>query len=551
VYLKWFWKPTERVEWYLNAFFGADGIGMNVKSDTVTLPSGATEKKDITNEFHFNWYNYDGFAVTGLKILPTDRIFIHWMGGYELVTSQVDGRMSDSGYRKYSSEFKSRYNALVNAPSNPDPAGYELDLDSRFHNERFTHNAQSRLDLDFQLHDKVTLSTGAGINYNFITYSEDDLIWTVMTENFQPVLKKIDYTQNDQNKNYIQSFAYLNLNLNLIPNRFKIELGCRIDHNYLMGDGFSLNTYPVPGPRINIIGTPVRNAGILEYLNLSAGFGMFSKSPFEMYFISKEFGIKDFEISAPKSLNTVAGIEMGFPLGIKFKLEGYYKYYFDRYYLNSVTGAGGKTEIRIHTDGTGHAGGFDFSLERKMARWLDGALSYSFMISRLYNPVTDNPASGTTLRGEPTGQWFYPSYHRFHSLNLILNIRPASWLTITPKFSLATGLPKKKFGDKTMFPAVMENGTVVEMYNIPSVYDDEARTDISIPFDLKIAFNFYYPKSKIRAEYYIAVEDLFSFIYTPKGGVTADPYTGEENKAPEANFNLPFPLPSFGFKISF
>ncbi|MCK4777188.1 MAG: TonB-dependent receptor plug domain-containing protein, partial [Actinomycetia bacterium] len=27
-YLKWFWKPHKRVEWYLNGFFGSDGIAM-------------------------------------------------------------------------------------------------------------------------------------------------------------------------------------------------------------------------------------------------------------------------------------------------------------------------------------------------------------------------------------------------------------------------------------------------------------------------------------------------------------------------------------------
>ena len=262
-------------------------------------------------------------------------------------------------------------------------------------------------------------------------------------------------------------------------------------------------------------------------------------------------GLKDFDIPMPKSLCTVLGLELGFPLGFKFKLEGYYKYYFDRFYINTDDSSG-KREYLVHSDGIGHAAGFDILIERKISKYIDGWICYSFIFARYLNPASDNLESKTTMQGEPTKTWYYPSYHRFHNLNIILNIRPRPWLTITPSLSFSTGIPKTDKGDIEMFAAELEDGTWAEMYARKQSYSDTLRTDFSIPFDLKIAFNCFFPKIKLRFEFYMAVEDLFVFLYSPNSNEKDfNKYTGEEQPSTAASYAMPIPIPSIGIKLNF
>ncbi|HOV15361.1 MAG TPA: hypothetical protein PK771_13830, partial [Spirochaetota bacterium] len=152
-------------------------------------------------------------------------------------------------------------------------------------------------------------------------------------------------------------------------------------------------------------------------------------------------------------------------------------------------------------------------------------------------------------------KWHYPSYHRWHNLNLVLNIRPTNWMTITPSWTFASGAPMRKYGNSQGFYSVLNdennNSQVVPLYSQTSEYDDELRTDFSVPFNLKISFNFYYPVIKLKIEPYFAVEDLFVALYSPKGGKTTDQYSGEQKDAPEGSVSMPIPMPSMGVKISF
>jgi len=334
-----------------------------------------------------------------------------------------------------------------------------------------------------------------------------------------------------------------------------VDLGCRLDHTVIFSDSFvngTMNTYPVPGPRFNIHYTPVKNLKFLDKLTLSAGIGLFTKAPLEETAVSGDFGIKDFDIPMPKVITNVLGIEAEFPQGFKIKLEGYYKYYFNRFYLNAeLAGDSEKTNYYLNCDGIGHVAGFDIMFQRKLSRYIDGWITYSFIFARYLNPETNGLENDQTIEGIPTGKWYYPSYHRFHNLNIVLNIHPLPWFTITPKLAFATGKPKKEYGDEDRFAAVLEDGTVAEMYSIEQEYSDSLRTDFSIPFDIKFAFNFFFPKSKVRFEAYLAIEDIFKIIYRPKGGVTINKYTGDENPSPDSQADIPIPFPSAGIKINF
>lgn len=551
-YLKWFWKPHDRAEWYINSFFGSDGIGVE------SLAKGKDESKEIVNTSNFKWTNYSTFVNSGIKALPHDRLFLHFLAGYEFSYSEADSLNKSKGYRDYSNEFKSLYGFMLGGAG-----GYSMNADSKYKQNTITHSLQTRFDIDVTLHERVMLSTGTGMFLDFNYFNMGGEQWRIGFEGGVPVYKKRVLSSNAENKTILHNFLYLNFNFDIIPEVLKIETGMRMDHSILIRpDGETINTYPAPGPRFNLSYTPVKDLKYLEYLTLSAGVGLFSKVPFEILTLSKDMKIKDFEISVPKTLTTVAGLELGLPLGFKFKIEGYYKYMFDRFYINpnisSSSASSYESSFKIHTDGIGHAAGFDISFEKKISRYIDGMLSYSFIYTRLYNPRSPN-GGDTTLRGEPTGSWYYPSYHRYHNLNVVLNIKPLNWLTITPKLSFATGVPDEHYGNKEMFAAMVKNedGTtaIAEMYTRESSYSDSLRKGFVIPFDLKVAFNFYIPKTKVRFESYIAAEDIFIAVYNlygpSTGAVTTDLFTGKEQPVPKSDINMNFPMISVGLKFSF
>ena len=135
-----------------------------------------------------------------------------------------------------------------------------------------------------------------------------------------------------------------------------------------------------------------------------------------------------------------------------------------------------------------------------------------------------------------------------------MDIKPTNFLTITPKWTFATGTPKSEFGPTETTNVQLPTeppGHTLTMYTRSRFYNEDIRTKFEMPFDLKIAFHFYFPKSKIRFEIYTAVEDLFVFLYEPSYSTIADKYTGEEIIIPDGFLPIPIPVPSIGIKINF
>lgn len=547
-YLKWYWKPNDRFYWEFNSFYTSDGIGITFRDPN------EDENEEIVSVFDFSWTNVNTFAFTKFKILPTDSIFIYYLLGYEFHLERRVGSFNDFGKKAYSKDFFETYFDAS------DDKYFELSsAKSSFNDMNYYHSMQTRLDIDFDLHEKVTLSTGIGMMADFEFYEDNGNIYTTAFDpvNFVLLYKSIPYSIDAKDKYTFKSFIYINTELKIIPDTLNIDIGTRLDHFYFqLSDGYHLNTIPAPGPRINITYTPIKDLKYLKTLNLSLGSGIFSKVPFEDTDITKEFGIEDFELPVPKTVFTVTGIELDFPYGLKFKFEGYYKYYFDNFYINYDETKIDKTEkYKMHSDGYGHVAGFDFLLQRKESRYIDGWISYSFVFARFMNPQTDGLETDNSINGVPTGSWFYPSYHRFHTLNIVLNIKPLPWFTIMTQFTFATGNPIREFSDAQSYLAYLDdiNGEQLQMYRRSYNYSDSKRSFYSFPLMLKFLFHYFFPKRKIKYESYIAFENVLSFISSQLGtsSVTTDKFSGKDQMGPEANTNLPFPIPSFGIAISF
>jgi hypothetical protein len=93
---------------------------------------------------------------------------------------------------------------------------------------------------------------------------------------------------------------------------------------------------------------------------------------------------------------------------------------------------------------------------------------------------------------------------------------------------------------------------LIEKYRRETVRDENSRTTPSIPLDVKFSILGYNRSGKARYEVYVAVENLLALLYTSQGNTSFNSYTGKEDTgATSASYEMPIPVPSFGFKISY
>jgi outer membrane receptor protein involved in Fe transport len=543
-YFKTFYRPAERFEWYLNGFCGNDGVGSTIDN------SGVDTSETIVTDFDFHYFNTDIFASTGIKMLPADFLFIHVLAGYEYWIMKTEAEIKEHGTRFYSDEFIDEYGFLIP----PGDESFSVETASAFDSSIVKHGIQGRGDVDLTLNENYLLQGGLGFYLDMTANIVDGEMWSVLWEEGSPVYKKITYKTDAKDSYILDSFLYVNLNAHIIPDVVSMDLGARLDHSYFIGEeDYTLTTYPVLCPRLNLTYSPDLQGNFLKKNTFSIGAGLFSKNPFAASNFAQDMGLEDFDIVIPKTLMSVIGWETELPAGFRFKIEGYYKYIFDLFYANFVPGSGaGEDEYIFHNDGTGHAAGFDLLLNRKTSRFFDGMFSYTFVYARYNYPETDGLDPDSSQRGI----WFYPYYHRFHSLNLLLNFKPANSFTITTKMSFATGTPKWDYGKKQMFPASIENEdgstTLAEMYSRERYYSDSLRTNFSLPLDIKVSWHNYYKNSKVQWECYLAVENVLSPLWAevlPSDNIDHSKWSGEEQAAPSSTFNIP--VPSIGFRLTY
>jgi hypothetical protein len=238
-------------------------------------------------------------------------------------------------------------------------------------------------------------------------------------------------------------------------------------------------------------------------------------------------------------------------------LEGYCKYYYDRLYVVLDYSDPTATSLTAKNDGEGFAYGFDLLFQKRSGRYWDGWLSYSFVVARFKNPTESSYAGETTTSGDPLGYWYYPSYHRFHNLNLVLNWKPKHTFTCTLIGQLATGALAPALGAPTSYATVYTDPStgkteVIERYTRTSSYDENNRNQLSCPISIKFTWSGYFPNSKIRWEQYFGVENILASVYSPKTNGSIDPFTGQElSGSDNADFSIGFPIPSVGFKLSY
>jgi hypothetical protein len=541
-YAKTFWRPSDSVELNLNTFVGTDGVGADVESETTD--------GSLTTTSEFSWSALNLIASAQLKLSLDDYDLLQLIASYNRLDSEVSLKSTVNGTREYDEDFI--------AAASPGADGFTFhDFDIMdMSEETLAQTYQGGLNWDHQFGKGQVASFGAeGV---LQSYSEkmDGKFWTDSLTSGVPQFVEQRISIDSESNKQLDSGVYALYDFDFLSGALTGEAGLRVDHVYLYNKDMHLNTRPTLDPRLRIEITPWKNLGKIDSLGFTFGSGLYSQLPMLANLFDADSDLEDFSIGPSRSWFNVAGISLKGSNGWNASLEGYYKRYFDRLYV-VMDESTDPVSLDARNDGKGYAWGFDLLLQKRLGRYWDGWLSYSYIVARFYNPAEPEYEGQTTSSGEPLGMWYYPSYHRFQNLNLVLNWKPTTSFTFTLIGQLATGALAPKYGDATSYPSIYTDPDtgetqVIERYTRTSEYDDDNRNQLSCPISVKLTWSGYYPRSKYRWEYYVGAENILASVYSPKTQGSIDPFTGEEVQGSDsADYDLGVPIPSVGFKISY
>jgi hypothetical protein len=519
-----YYRFSGDLEWNASAFFGSDGIG-------VSYDSRRREPYiHIDSSSRFDYYNLLGFLVTGLTFNPADNMVLKTSLGTGFYQTGVDGKTNN--------ETKIWNNSLSTFyPISPRNTFIKL--------TNSTFNYQARADFDGDRGGGVRFAAGGqelvsqwlqrfeSLRYREVemppgTYTSGPLPWEFNVHN-----------------RALNSSAYSLLEYSSENQKFGAELGLRIDHLYFIGRDFTIQTVPAFNPRLNLDFGILKNRGIIDSLSATAGTGLFSSLNNNISAIENRSGINNFELKQNRSWTSLLGLKIDLAQSCSFNIEGYFKYVFDRAY-QLLDNTGSASEVEYYFDGKGLIWGFDLMLQKFESPYWDGWLSYSFNYTRYRDPHNHSDDEGS-----PATNWYYPSYHRFHYLNLVLNFKPLKQFHIAFRTGLASGVPIRKTGTPAPYQVNMDSEKVT-VWEQDEWYSDSARTTLSIPMDIKFSFFRFNRKGRVQSEIYLSIENTLSLFYMPKGNTSFNRYTGQEEKDSEkVSYELPIPMISFGFKWSY
>jgi hypothetical protein len=577
------WRFSDTLELHGTAFFGMDGVGANFSSTEYEPGTTDIARKIVAA---LDYTNYQAFATGRLSWNPRNDMLFSFTGGLGYSDMRIDGDM-----------YLERDDNVVGPP------GTNYQTNNSIHQSDSMFNIQGRTDFDWQLRDGLIFA--AGLQEMFSQASKSgvqDVRWqrwldgsmTDVISNIEDTFSLPSGTIDPDNplippgsipaypqfdgKQIMVSFpvpydvgadnamfatsAYALTEYSSPDKRLGAELGIRTDHFYVIGNGISLGTIPSLSPRLNLDYNVLQNRGVIESLDIAAGTGLFSSMNNAIFEAKQQYKIE--QLFPNQSWTSVLGTNIKFPEGLSLNIEGYYRHIFNRMYvpINIDPGAGGP-DVRPNFDGIGRVWGIDLMLRRVQSRMVDGWLSYSFNWAKYLDPAGGDVTAG--ISGGTSDGWYFPSYHRFHNLNLVLNVKPAPQFNIYARLGLASGVQVSKpdpDGPKA-YPIYVYNGNgqpgyFVMRYFWPSVLDENNRTSPSLPMDVKFSI-FGRNKAKrgmARWEVYFAIENVLGLLSSQlglsQGNSSFSQYTGEVSDGVNAaTYEIPIPIPSFGFRITY
>ena len=585
------YRISPDTELRMNLFFGSDGVGADYKTDY--------DDDDIKGrmEITADYENYQMFLITGLTTSPTPKMAMRFSGGagfMELFTKDIVDNKVTVQYRddfwEYLDSFYPLYPpiALPSAVFRKGATEYTApDINAAIDFDRKVFTAQTRADADLDLGNGFIAAFGVQELYSIwaqqvdigldfveirIPQKDDDFDKFINNLNANPdtaeLVPIITYLRAIPNMTIVTSTPYkldvfnqgfttsaYGLVEYTSPNqRIGAELGLRLDHLYFLGKDFATQTVPALNPRLNVDIGLLKNIGSIDALGLTVGTGLFSSIDKLVSFMNRDFLSSEMELKFNRTWTSVIGLKLDMLQSYSFNIEGYYKRVFDRARINADVPPG-QILPYFSFDGIGNVWGFDLQLQKLESRYWDGWISYTFTWAKYHDPTSGD--QGFDLTGNTGGSddfWYWPSFHRFHNFNLVLNYKPLQWFNVAARFGFASGQPRNKVSDKIEpYPSLTigDSGPVImQKYRRDSWYDENERTAWSLPLDIKCSFFLSKPNRRTITEIYLAAENLLSIVYRPEGNTRFNEYTGKEDTAASgtSGFDLPIPMISFGFK---
>lgn len=576
-----------------NGYIGGDGVGGDYQNPNSRIIG--------------NWNNLIGFATAGIAYSPRSDMSFRATVGAGFHNAKVLVNFNNWVEQAYTNEFLHsdpptthiKPGSTVQPPENwndvlagivgdtSKPYSYANKINFGFETE--SGNFQTRADFDWAIAKNFLFSAGIHEMFTSWTQSIDQTFYTNVygyytnTGEFFPppsditqaeqlpflmdILNKpeveyvhlirkqmaMPWNQPDIRNTGLFSSGYTALEWTHPELGLGAEIGLRLDHFYFKGKDFSIQTYPVFNPRFNVDYNVFSGKGMFDSLDLTVGTGLFSSmNDSSITYLEAQSGISDYALKQAKTWTSIAGAKLDFFEKYSFNFEMYYKYGFDRSYNYQHYEYDPPSEtIVFKFNGESHIFGFDFMLQKKTSRFFDGWISYSFNFAQYRDP--DNTASGKN------DGWYYPSFHRFSNLNVVLNIKPVNNFNIAARISYSSGALRNfsSGGQIISVPVLVEKDdgttTVIQRYAKSDVDTALERDGFALPIDLKFSWFFHNPAGKTQTEIYLAIENLLAFIQTRKtNNTTFNSYTGvDEPGSTTASYSLPVPMLSFGFKWSY
>ncbi|MDR2865364.1 MAG: TonB-dependent receptor plug domain-containing protein [Spirochaetaceae bacterium] len=552
------YKFSYDIEWTLNGFIGGDGVGASYDN--------ALSINSLQNNInlHFDWENTQGFLISSLRFNPSRSMILKTTLGGGFLKTFTDGASNDVLNLKYDANFRqymiAKYNYDIAAYNSRYPY-YNINQQLITKLDDTSYTGQARLDYDWELGSDFLFA--AGIEALYTKWTRTQYYSGVMdlpVSNMQipggavipkgyintPVESSIDGLNQA-----LSNAAFTTLEYRGADNKFGAELGLRLDHLYFIGRDFSIQTYPAFNPRLNLDYNLLRDTGYIDVLALTAGSGLFSSMTDNISNLQGSNKVADFDLKQNRSWTSLIGLRINFLTYFSFNIEAYYKYIFDRAYTireltSDILDQRQSTETDYRFDGEGRVWGFDLMLQKYHSKFIDGWISYTFNYALYRNPVRVN-SEGHLVEGD----WRFPTFHRFHNLNLVLTIKPSQRFNIGLRLGFASGTPLSEPGTVQWYPVLVRRDNeefLIQKYKRDNYYSDTRRNGFSLPLDIKFSFFSFYKNGKTQCEVYLAVENALWFLKTKETNSSFDAYTGKEvSGSATASYQLDIPMISFGF----
>jgi hypothetical protein len=577
--LSGFYRFTPDLLLSLNGYFGADGGGADYITDYNNIGGFSGHAAMFAD-----WINTQGFISSSLTFNPRPNIMLKFILGGGFHQTDLDAVADNVLGVPFTNEFVD-YGDGATATPPPIPGlpssleglrklnygdHFNIDQHAKYFWRNKTDSFQARTDFDFEINENFILAAGVEERYTR-WYRDQDM------QGSYDKISRIDNNPVIPNPSYPDTYLYLSL-----PYQFKTdssshawttslytltewksakgffagEAGLRVDSFNLSGKGFSIDSAIALNPRANFDFNVLKDKKNVQNLSFTLGTGLFSSIVDGASEIDGSSGIKDKELKPNRSWTTVLGLKLDFFDQWTFTLEGYYKRVFSRAYrVNELnTDDSGQTmsgSQKFYFDGVGNVGGFDFMIQRRYHPKLDGWLTYTFTYARYKEPQMAQ-YSGASYQADG----YFPDFLRFHNINLILNFRATPKFHIALRAGFASGQNKAVVGDIQFYPVLVYNtkneSYYIQKYKRKSGYSDDSWTTPSVPLDVKFSWFFRKKGKRATGEFYVAIENLASLVYTSKANTSFNTYTGRDDVGSMgATYELPVPLPSIGIKYSY